>query len=183
MLNGCKKSQRTAIFISGGGSTLQALLDVQHLLNIGLVVSNNLKAPGLKKAQRFGCQVLVVNRKTDFNILNTELNSYRIERIFLAGFMKILPPDFVEIWKGRILNIHPSMLPLYPGLQSAEKSWQDGASMGVTIHQVSEEVDAGQVFRQQRALEKNRLLSWPESVLFLRRTEQHLLRETAMRLL
>lgn len=184
MLSGLnKKPLRCAVFISGSGSTLQSLLEMQHQIEIALVVSNKASALGLKKAKRFGKRCLIVQSPIDYQTLHRQLLEFKIERIFLAGFMKLIPADFVAKWQGRILNIHPSLLPYYPGLDSALKSWQDQSDMGVSIHQVNDRMDEGQIFLQQRSQKapfchEN---GFDKSETYLRRTEQHLLRELALR--
>lgn len=181
MWNGLKNFQRTAVFISGGGSTLQALLEMQHQIDIKLIVTNKKNADGNLKAKRFGKKVFYLDKKNDFRELNQVLIEHKIEHIVLAGFMKLLPPDFVSQWQDRITNIHPSLLPQYPGLNSAEKSWADNADMGATIHTVIAQIDAGEVKLQQKSLSQPRRLMFAEANLFLRRTEQWLLREFATR--
>ena len=103
--------------------------------------------------------------------------------MFLAGFMKFLPEDFVQIWENKIFNIHPSLLPEFPGLHAAEKSFQEQKTMGVTIHRVNAEVDQGKIFLQMPSLLRSvsKIFKWPQALLFLRRTEQHLLREFILR--
>ncbi|MGZ3692212.1 MAG: formyltransferase family protein, partial [Pseudobdellovibrio sp.] len=118
MLCGYRKPENIAVFISGGGSTLQALLEMQHQFNVALVISNKKSAEGLKKAKRFGKPVFVMNKDTSFDSIEELLTQYNISGIFLAGFMKILPEEFVNRWKNKILNIHPSLLPHYKGLHS-----------------------------------------------------------------
>lgn len=181
MSNGSKKPFRTAVFISGGGSTLQALLEMKHHINLSLVVSNKSKVRGLNKARRFGVPIATLDKKINYQNLDELLKQYKIERIFLAGFMKLIPADFIDLWKDRILNIHPSLLPLYPGLNSAERAWQDNSDMGVTIHNVTAEMDSGEIYLQMNSITEPKKLSMSESLLFLRRTEQHLLREAAIR--
>ena len=95
--------------------------------------------------------------------------------------MKILPADFVLKWAERIVNIHPSLLPAYPGLESAERSWKDQKDMGVTLHQVIPEMDEGTKIFQQVSKKSSEDLELSDSLLLLRRTEQHLLRELALR--
>lgn len=183
MLSGRRKTPRTAVFISGSGSTLQSLLEMQHQFEIALVVSNQPKALGLLKAKRFGKPTLVVENPIDYKALHQKLIDSRIERIFLAGFMKIIPARFIEKWQGRIMNIHPSLLPLYPGLNSAMKSWQDQSDMGVSIHEVNDQMDQGRIFLQQRSQKSpfDHNCAFERSEVYLRRTEQHLLRELALR--
>lgn len=183
MLSGLKKPLRCAVFISGSGSTLQSLLEMQHQFEVSLVVSNQAGALGLLKAKRFGKPSLTVKNPIDYHNLHQQLVDAKIERIFLAGFMKLIPAGFIEKWAGRIMNIHPSLLPLYPGLDSALKSWQDQSDMGVSVHQVTEKMDAGQIFLQQCSQKApfDHQLGLEKNEIFLRRTEQHLLRELALR--
>jgi len=181
MLNGLNKSRAVAIFISGGGSTLQALLELQHHINIGLVVTNKKNILGISKAKRFGKKLININNKTDYLEVNRLLIDHKIEYILLAGFMKILPPNFIALWKNKIINIHPSLLPMYPGLSAAEKSWTDNAAMGATLHIVTDKMDAGDIKLQQKSLSNSKYIEYIEANLFLRRTEQFLLRELTIR--
>lgn len=181
MLSGFRKPRKTAIFISGGGSTLQALLEMHHQLDIGIVVTNKRNAAGILKAKRFGKKIIFFDKLMSFESLNEILNEHRVELLILAGFMKLLPAKFVENWKDRVLNIHPSLLPKYPGLGATERSYNDNAAMGVTIHKVITEMDAGLILRQQKALAETNNLTFVEACLFLRRTEQSLLRELTFR--
>ncbi len=181
MWSGLKKFESVAVFVSGGGSTLQALLEMQHQIDVALIVTNKKSANANLKAKRFGKSVIYVNTPIDFNGLHQSLTAHNIKHIILAGFMKLLPPDFVELWKDKITNIHPSLLPQYPGLNSAEKSWNDNATMGVSIHNVVEKMDSGKIMLQQKSLVPSKTLIFSEAELFLRRTEQFLLRELVIR--
>lgn len=156
---------------------MQALLEMHHQFDIKLVVSNRKAAPGVLKAKRFGKPVFIFSKQHTFEDLTSELEKYSITHIMLAGFMKILPECFVERWRGRIINIHPSLLPEYKGLQAAERSWNDDFPMGVTLHYATKEMDEGEKILQKNVLTHPKAFSFGESVLFLRRTEQHLLRE------
>jgi|SRR3989344_2933347 len=181
MLNGPRKPQRVAVFISGGGSTLQSLLEMHHQIDISLIVTNKKSALGNLKAKRFGKKTIFFDKKMDYYLLDKVLRDHKIEVIILAGFMKLLPASFVELWKNKIINIHPSLLPQYPGLNSAERSWSDNSEMGVTLHKVIAEVDAGNVLFQKKSLRQPRQYALGEANLFLRRTEQFLLRELVSR--
>ncbi len=134
---------RLAIFISGTGSNLGAALDMRDDIEIGLVVSSRKKALGVLKARRAGVPVHFLGNPIDWNELTKSLKTYNIHSIFLLGFMKILPESFVSQWEGRILNIHPSLLPAYPGLESIKLSFQEQKPMGITVHKVIPEMDAG----------------------------------------
>ncbi len=181
MLSGLRKPQRVAVFISGGGSTLQALLEMHFQIDLRLIVTNRKKAAGVLKAKRFGAEILHMPVGMSYSELDRELRQRGINRIILAGFMKMLPSDFVESWQGKIINIHPSLLPLYPGLHSAERSYRENSEMGVTVHTVVTEMDAGPVLLQQKSMVAPQQMSEDEACLFLRRTEQHLFRETVLR--
>ncbi|MBX3040278.1 MAG: hypothetical protein KF789_06150, partial [Bdellovibrionaceae bacterium] len=122
------------MFISGRGSNLQALLDQSPVQEIRWVFSSKDSAPGLLRAKRAGVPVTVLAKKIDWDALDLELRKRGITDLFLAGFMKMVPASFVAKWEGRILNVHPSLLPMYPGLEAFEKSYQEKQDMGVTVH-------------------------------------------------
>jgi phosphoribosylglycinamide formyltransferase 1 len=145
-----KIRNRWCVFISGTGSNLGALLDRRPEVDIGLVVSSNPQAYGLVRARRAGVPVWVMPRPTDWNQVTNTLRDSNIDWIFLAGFMKLLPPEFVEQWSGKIINVHPSLLPNYPGLKSIEKAYEAKHPLGVTVHHVIAEVDAGPQILQRR---------------------------------
>ncbi len=178
-----RKPKRTAVFISGSGSTLQTLLEVRHQLCITVIISNKKLALGALKAKRFGCQIKFLRKEDSYQDLNIFLKNNNIEQIFLAGFMKILPAEFVAQWPEQIFNIHPSLLPEFPGLMASEKSFQAQADMGVTIHHVNQHMDEGPIFLQQKSVSQNVInqMNFAEAQFWLRRTEQHLLREFALR--
>lgn len=135
--------RRWAVFISGTGSNLGAILDCVGEIQVALVVSSKKNATGLLKARRAGVPTLCLPKEINWTEVSHELLRYRVDCIFLAGFMKVLPADFLKAWKGRILNVHPSLLPQYPGLRSIEAAWVRKDAVGVTIHEVIPEVDAG----------------------------------------
>ena len=156
--------RRWGVLISGRGSNLGALIDARAVnFDLRLVLSSNAKAYGLLRAKRAGVLTGLTpfleagaraghsrSRQIDWTALDERLRRAGVTHLFLAGFMKIVPAEFVEKWKGRILNLHPSLLPLYPGLQSIEKAHADGSQLGLTIHEVNEEVDAGRIVCQRR---------------------------------
>lgn len=181
MLSGPRKPQQVAVFISGGGSTLQALLEMHHQIDVALIITNKKNALGAAKAKRFGKKIVYFNKEMGFDKLNEILKQNKIDFIVLAGFMKIIPESFLQHWTGRIINIHPSLLPMYPGLNSAERSWEDNVNMGVSIHHVIPEMDAGKILIQQTSLKNPKILALNEAQMFLRRTEQFLLREITLR--
>jgi len=144
------KKIKYAIFISGTGSNLNAALEMRDHVDIGLVVSSRKKALGILKAKRAGVPVHILKVPVDWQELTHLLKSHGIERILLLGFMKILPSEFVHSWEGRIWNIHPSLLPQYPGLESIEKCFADQNPFGVTVHEVVAEMDAGPITLQRK---------------------------------
>lgn len=134
---------------------MSALLDQKWDLDVALVVSSSPKAQGLKRARRSGVPTLVLDAKIHWQKLGAELERLQITHVFLLGFMKIVPPEFLNSWTGVILNVHPSLLPHYPGLKSMERAYQDGADMGITVHHVNEQVDAGHVVLQKTIVPKD----------------------------
>lgn len=154
------KPRRWCVFISGRGSNLAAA--VEGALESGphtieLVVTTSEAAPGCAKARRAGIPVFNAPKtddgKIDWNQLNSMLNLSRIDMIFLLGFMKIVPAKFIAKWSNRIVNLHPSLLPGYPGLNSIERAFSAGDEVGASVHLVVPEVDAGLVLKQRRSVD------------------------------
>ena len=172
---------RTAILMTGRGSTMQALLELATSLRVSLIVSSKASAPGLFRARRSGIQILILDTKINYEKLNQELKNRGIKKLFLTGFMKIIPASFVSQWKDCIVNIHPSLLPLYPGLAAFEKSYDEKNDLGVTLHSVTAELDAGPQLQKVRFFEKSKWktapLSLQEAQYRLSFTEQRLVRE------
>lgn len=150
-------SCRTVILISGSGSNLQAFIDTLHpdQANIVAVISNRADAYGLERAARSGIPTDVLNHR-DFadrasydEALARLIDSHQPELIILAGFMRILTSDFVSRYPGRLLNIHPSLLPKYPGLDTHQRALDAGdTEHGATVHFVTEELDGGPAIMQ-----------------------------------
>jgi phosphoribosylglycinamide formyltransferase 1 len=145
---------RLAILLSGSGSNLQALIDAINNGMIGadiaVVISNKPEALGLKRADNAGIKNTVIdnlqfpNRENFDKALCREIQAYKPDLVILAGFMRILTSKFVEYFNGRILNIHPSLLPKYPGLHSHQKAIDAGdLSAGATVHFVTSTLDGG----------------------------------------
>jgi phosphoribosylglycinamide formyltransferase-1 len=145
---------RLAVLLSGEGSNLQALIDATQKgiikAEIVLVVSNKFDAGGLKRAQKSGIENIVLDnlryadRRSFDCALESKLKKYNLDLIILAGFMRILTSDFVEAFAGRILNIHPSLLPKYRGLQTHQKALDAGdKNAGATVHFVTSKLDGG----------------------------------------
>ena len=150
-----------AVLISGGGSNLQAFIDaVAHGtldLDLGVVISNRPDAGGLERAARAGIATRclpsrgVRDRAAYDERLAAELDRHAPDLLLLAGFMRILGKDFVARYAGRILNIHPSLLPKYPGLDTHQRVLDAGdPEHGCTVHFVTEELDGGPPIIQGR---------------------------------
>lgn len=146
-----------AVLISGNGSNLQALIDDSSNYRVGLVISNNPAAFGLQRAAKAGIETRVINHR-DFKsreafdqALADELDRFNPDLIVLAGFMRILSPQFVEHFSGRVVNIHPSLLPLYTGTNTHQRVLDAGETEhGVSVHFVTEELDGGPVIAHAR---------------------------------
>jgi phosphoribosylglycinamide formyltransferase-1 len=142
---------KVAVLVSGRGSNLHALLKAQGDYEVSRVIADK-QAPGLQYAHDFAvpCQVIDVARKAAFEAqLQAALDADPPDLIVLAGFMRILSAAFVDAWAGRIINIHPSLLPEFPGLHGAERQWRAGRGVvGATVHFVDGGVDTGPVLLQ-----------------------------------
>ena len=152
--------RRLGVLISGRGSNLKAIIDAieQRRLDasIAIVISNRADAPGLEYARRAGIDTLVIDHKEfksreDYDrVLVKELKDRGVAVVCLAGFMRLLSPVMVEAFPGRILNIHPSLLPKYPGLRPQQQALDDGATVsGATVHVVNKDLDAGPIVLQR----------------------------------
>lgn len=152
-----------AVFVSGNGSNLQAIIDKvatgQLLVNIAVVISDKAEAYALKRAEEAGIPHCVVTAQKDESRrqyderLVKALQPYSIDLIVLSGFMRILAVDFVERYAGKIINIHPSLLPAYPGLDTHRRVIEAGeVEHGTTVHYVTPELDAGPVIAQKSLL-------------------------------
>src|SRR5580693_9159162 len=152
--------RRVAILISGRGSNMAALIRAAGAedfpAEIAVVISNRTDAPGLEKARASGVSAVVVE-STPFGkdraafeaALQSVLDSHRIELICLGGFMRLFTADFVRRWYGRMLNIHPSLLPSFPGLDPHGQALRAGVKIsGATVHFVIPEADAGPILMQ-----------------------------------
>lgn len=151
--------RKVAVLISGRGSNLAALIaasrEPSYPAAIALVVSDNPDAGGLSHARSAGNETAVVERKAfptkrDFEAaIDAELQRAGIEIVCLAGFMRLLSPHFVEGWRDRLLNIHPSLLPLFPGLHTHARALAAGVKLhGATVHFVRSEMDSGPIVAQ-----------------------------------
>lgn len=152
--------RRVAILISGRGSNMTALIEAAkqdgYPADIVLVISNIADAGGLEKAREAGIETATVDsksfgkdREAFERALQDKLASHKIDLVCLAGFLRLLTPWFVEQWDGRMLNIHPALLPSYKGLHTHERALQDGVKIhGATVHFVVPEMDSGPIVMQ-----------------------------------
>ena len=150
---------RISVMISGGGTNLQALIDActhdEFPAQIALVLSNKADAYGIERAKKASIATKVINHKDYENReafeddINVALKECETELVCLAGFMRILGADFVNGWKDRMINIHPSLLPSYKGLHTHVRAIEDGVRFaGCTVHYVRPEMDDGPIILQ-----------------------------------
>ncbi len=154
----CYSKIRTAVFISGTGSNLKSLIKFSKSNNspiiIALIISNNSKAKGLGYAKIYKIKKKVLNfnnKNIDDNNLLSVLKENKIEMICLAGFMKILSRNFIKKFNGKILNIHPSLLPKYKGLNTHKRVLENKEKFsGCTVHFVNSRLDSGKIILQKK---------------------------------
>jgi phosphoribosylglycinamide formyltransferase 1 len=152
--------RRVAILISGRGSNMAALIQAAKAedfpAEIAVVISNRSDADGLEKARASGVPTIVIeskpfgkNRAAFEAVLQPALDQHKIDLICLGGFMRLFTAEFVRRWYGRMLNIHPSLLPLFPGLDPHGQALRAGVKIsGATVHFVIPETDAGPIVMQ-----------------------------------
>ena len=149
-----------AVFASGRGTNFSALAHAvkkgRLKVNLALLVCDKPKAPVLHKAKKLGVKIALIKRedfssKQDFEeAIVRELKKNKIELVVMAGFMRILSPDFVKAYKNRIINIHPALLPAFKGARGIKDAFDYGAKLtGVTVHFVDEEMDHGPIILQR----------------------------------
>ena len=153
--------KRVAIFVSGSGTNMENIArrakEGKLRCDIALILCDNPNALALKRAANLGLETFVIERK-NFNSklefdekINQKLLEKKVEAVFLAGYMRILSPEFVKNWAWRIMNIHPSLLPKYPGANSIKDAFEaKEKETGVTIHFVNEGVDSGPIILQRK---------------------------------
>ena len=149
---------RSAVFISGTGSNLKNLIKFSHKINspisIEIIISNNKKAKGLKYSNQYKINKQIINFKNhkyaEKKILKI-LFKKKINFICLAGFMKILSKNFIKKFNGKIINIHPSLLPKYKGLNTHERAIENQEKFsGCTVHEVNSKLDSGKIILQKK---------------------------------
>jgi phosphoribosylglycinamide formyltransferase 1 len=160
ILKNVMQKRRIAVLISGRGSNLQALIDAvsdrRLRAEIAVVISNRADAQGLERARAANIDTLTIPHR-DFPtrdafeaVLVRELRVRDVSLICLAGFMRLLGPTFLDAFPNRILNIHPSLLPAFPGVDAQRQAWDHGAKIaGATVHFVTGELDGGPIITQR----------------------------------
>ena len=156
-LTGYKKI-KTAVFISGNGSNLKSLIKFSKIkkspISIDLIISNNPKAKGLKLGKINNIKKKVFNFSKNYEIerrILSVLKEHEIKMICLAGFMKILSRNFITKFRGKILNIHPSLLPKYKGLNTHQRALNNNERYsGCTVHFVNSKLDSGKIILQKK---------------------------------
>jgi phosphoribosylglycinamide formyltransferase-1 len=152
-------NRNLGVLISGRGSNLQAIIDAiaaRRLdARVAVVISNRAEAPGLQRARDAGIETLCISHRAfptreDYDRqLVRELQRREVNLVCLAGFMRLLSPVFIDAFPQRILNIHPSLLPAFPGLDAQHQAWEHGAKVsGATVHIVNCDLDAGPIVLQ-----------------------------------
>jgi len=151
--------KKIGVLISGRGSNLQALIDAQRKGELGgeiaIVISNVESAHGLERARRAGIPAVFrdhrgKSREAFDADLVAEMREHGVELVCLAGFMRLLSPTLVRAFRGRILNVHPALLPAFPGLDAQRQALEHGVKLsGATVHVVDEGLDSGPIVMQE----------------------------------
>ena len=149
--------KRACVFISGAGTNLKSIInysrDYNFPININLIISNNKNAKGIYFAKKFSIPHKIINQTKDRfeKIAIKELRNRKIDLICLAGFMKVLTKNFIRNFNGKIVNIHPSLLPKYKGLNTYKRAIEKGDKLfGCTVHYVNEKLDSGKIIIKKR---------------------------------
>ncbi|QQR79910.1 MAG: phosphoribosylglycinamide formyltransferase [Deltaproteobacteria bacterium] len=154
------KKVKLGVLVSGSGTNLQAILNAckksSYPAEVAVVISNNPEAYGLIRAQKAKRLSIIISHK-DFEtresfekVLHDTLKEQKVDYVILAGFMRILSPFFIKKWKNKILNIHPALLPSFPGTHAIQQAFDYGAKItGVTVHFVDEGTDTGPIILQE----------------------------------
>jgi formyltetrahydrofolate-dependent phosphoribosylglycinamide formyltransferase len=149
--------KRACVFISGAGTNLKSIInysrDYNFPININLIISNNKSAKGIYFAKKFSIPHKIINQTRDRfeQMAIKELRNRKINLICLAGFMKVLTKNFIRNFNGKIVNIHPSLLPKYKGLNTYKRAIEKGDKLfGCTVHYVNEKLDSGKIITKKR---------------------------------
>jgi phosphoribosylglycinamide formyltransferase 1 len=179
---------RIAVLASGGGTNLQAILDQLHGgeegIEVVVVGSDKLGAKALERASKAGVETATfpvddyADRAARDVALGDWLEEKRVDLVVLAGYMQLLSPEFVERFRGRVINVHPALLPAFPGIDAVQQAIDHGSKItGVTVHFVDEGVDSGPIILQ-RPVPVAPSRDWAETERAIHATEHALLPET-----
>jgi phosphoribosylglycinamide formyltransferase-1 len=180
------------VLISGRGSNLQAIIEAiaggRLAARIAVVVSNKPEAQGLERARQAGIETLVLSHKAyatreEYDgVVVRELKARGVELVCLAGFMRLLSPAFINAYPNAILNIHPALLPAFPGMDAQRQAWEHGVKFsGATVHLVTEQCDAGPIVLQAAVPVKDD--DTPETLAARILVEEHRIYPEAIRIL
>ncbi len=150
-------NKKWALFFSGRGTNLEAILKKYSTSwkSPPILVTNNPKSLGIEIGKKFNLEIHILEKPINYLNLHEILKNQNVDRIFLLGFLKIIPASFLSEWHNRIFNLHPSLLPLYPGLKSIDRAYEDKSAIGVTIHKVTEGIDQGEILLQKQVFKMN----------------------------
>jgi phosphoribosylglycinamide formyltransferase 1 len=160
---------RLGVLISGRGTNLQAIIDAaasgRIAATVAIVISNTNDAKGLQRAQAAGIETMVIDHRDKSRFATREdydrelarqLKDRGVQLVCLAGFMRLLTPAFIDEFPRAILNIHPSLLPSFPGLNASYQAWEHGVKFtGATVHMVTSELDGGPIVVQRTVAVKD----------------------------
>ena len=151
------KKLKLGVLVSGNGTNLQAIIDAcaanKISAEVAVVISNNPKAFALERAKKHHIPVLIAEGPGLEAEILKGLKEYHVDLVCLAGFMKILSPGFIKEWPQKIINIHPALLPAFPGLHAQKQALDAGAKVtGATVHFVDEGCDTGPIILQKNVL-------------------------------
>lgn len=155
---------RQAVFISGKGSNLKALLDSNPQASFFVFANRNCEGLSWAKRRGFVTEVVSLKTESDWEEFGSKLNFLKIKRIFLLGFMKVIPGQFLDTIDANCINLHPSVLPKFPGLKSIERSYEANEGKGCSLHEVVAEVDKGKIILQKAISTKLKFEKFKERV-------------------
>lgn len=155
-----KEKCRLGVLVSGTGTNLQAILDAteakDYPAEVAIVISNVAGAPALERAKKKGIPTAVIphalyETRGEFERdIAVQMENHKVDLVILAGFMRVLTPFFIRLFPNRIMNIHPALLPAFPGTHAIERAWKEKLPVtGVTVHFVDEGTDTGPILLQE----------------------------------
>ena len=141
---------RLGVMCSGNGTNFENILRTCNKDEVVMMIHNKKECGALKRAAKYGIPHCYVNAKDEDKMIEL-FKAYRVDLIVLAGYMRVLPPEFIDAFPNKIINVHPSLLPKYKGLHAVEQALESGdTETGCTVHYVNEELDGGDIIDQSR---------------------------------